>query len=144
MRNMFQVILDCLLIAACLLCVVEAKIAPPTGRDQAKLVEKKIRTGYDENGRPVNQGQDRKGWHRVTGSAKLSSGKATVTINTSTAQGRQDVAFLSRSTYWGTSWSLDTTNTNRYWVVPLTGKTLMVKSSDGADTATVQWKVEGE
>jgi hypothetical protein len=144
MRNMFQVMLDCLLIAALLLCIVEAKIAPTTEVDQAKTVEGKIRTIYDINGRPINQGQDRKGWHKIAGSTKLSSGKATLTLNTSTAQGRQDVSFLSSATFRGTAWSMDTTNTNRYWIVPLSGKTFMVKSSDGADTATVQWKVEGE
>ena len=125
-------------------CSLDAKIAPPTEGDQAKLVQKKIRTIYDSNGRPVNQGQDRKGWHQVAGSTKLSSGKATVTLNTSTTQGRQDISFLSSVTYRGIASSLDTTNTNRYWIVPLGGTSFRIKSSDGADTATVQWKVEGE
>ncbi len=126
-------------------CPVDGQIMPQTFEvNRAKIVEKKVKTTYDEYGRPINQGQVRKGQHRVTGSIRLSSGKATVTVNTSPAQGRQSVGFLSSTTYRGVAWSLDTTNTNRYWVVPLTGKTFMVKSSDGSDTATVQWKVEGE
>lgn len=123
---------------------VAGEIEDTTKVDQSEVVEKKIRTIYGGDGRPVNQGQDRKGWHQVTGSIILLRGNAVYTMNTSTALGRQDVSFLSESTYWGVAWSLDTTNTNRYWVVPLTGTTFMVKSSDGADTATVQWKVEGE
>ena len=123
---------------------VGGKIAITKEVDQVKIAERKIKTNYDENGRPINQGQGQKGQHRIVGSTTLSGGKATITVNTSTAQGRQDVGFLSSTTYRGHAWSLDTTNTNRYWIVPLSGKIFMVKSSDGADSATVQWKVEGE
>lgn len=140
MRRNIIVIVLC--VAIC--CPLAGEVEDTTKAVQSKSVERKIKTIYDMNGRPVNQGQDRKGWHQVTGSTNLSSGKATMTVNTSTSLGRQDVSFLSPLTYRGFAWSLDTTNTNRYWVVPLTGKTFMVKSSDGSDTATVQWKVEGE
>lgn len=144
MRKRFVGVVLCVAILA-ISYPVGAQIMPKTFEvDRSKLVEKKIKTTYDEYGRPVNQGQDRKGQHRVTGSTNLSSGKATISVNTSTAEGKQDVSFLSSATYRGVAWSLDTTNTNRYWVVPLTGKTFMVKSSDTTDTVTVHWKLEGE
>lgn len=138
-RNIIGIVLC---VAIC--CPIAAQIEDTTKVDQSKVVEKKIRTIYGGDGRPMNQGQDRKGWHQVTGSVDLLRGNGIYTLNISNALGKQDVSFLSDSTYWGFAWSLDTTNTNRYWVVPLTGKTFMVKSSNGSDTATVHWKVEGE
>ena len=96
-------------------CPVTGQIMPKTFEvDRAKVVEKKVKTVYDHNGRPINQGQDRKGWHRVGGSVTLSSGRAIVTLNTSAAEGRQDVGFISDSTYAGTAWSLDTNNGKTY------------------------------
>jgi len=112
--------------------------------DKSKQVELKIKTTYDENGRPVNRGQSRKGWHRVSGSMVLTDGETIVTVNTSTGLGRQDVSFIDSTTYTGVAWSLDTTNTNRYWIIPLSGKSFRIKSSNGADVSTVSWKVEGE
>jgi len=134
-------------IALCLLiyCPVYGQIMPKTLEiDRAKVVEKKVKTTYDKYGRPVNQGQVRKGQHQVTGSISLSSGRATVTINTSPNQGRQDVGFLSSSTYRGFSWSLDTANANTYRVIPLSGNSFMIKSSDTTDNVTVQWEVKGD
>ena len=143
MRKKTVCMVLCIAILA-MCCPVAAEIEDTTKVEQPIAVERKIKTIYGGDGRPVNQGQDRKGWHQVTGSIKLLRGNGVYTLNISNALGRQDISFLSDSTYWGFSWSLDTTNTNRYWVVPLTGTTFMVKSSDGSDTATVQWKVEGE
>ena len=144
MRNKVVGIVLC--VAMLVFCYpVGGQIMPKTFEiDQSKRVEKKIKTTYDKYGRPVNQGQVRKGQHRVTGSTNLSGGQAKITVNTSTVQGRQVVGFLSAMTYSGVALSLDTTNTNRYWIVPLTPNTFMVKSSDSTDNGTVQWKVEGE
>jgi len=136
-------VLSVVMFAIC--CSVTGQIMPNTLEiDRSKVVEKKIKTTYDQYGRPVNQGEVRKGQHRVTGSTNLSGGQAKITVNTSTVQGRQVVGFLSAMTYSGVALSLDTTNTNRYWIVPLTPNTFMVKSSDSTDNGTVQWKVEGE
>ena len=107
-------------------------------------VEKRVKTVYDSNGRPVNQAMDAKGWHQVAGSVTLASGKATVALNTSTANGRQDVSFRSNKTYRGSAWSLDTSNTYTYRVYPLTGSSFLIRSSDTGDTATVYYRVEGE
>ena len=59
-------------------------------------IEGKVKTVYDINGRPVNQSQDAKGFHRVTGSVKLVDGKATITLNTNIAEGRQDISFINK------------------------------------------------
>ena len=136
-------VLSVVMLAIC--CPANSQIMPKTLEvDGSKVVEKKIKTTYDQYGRPKNQGEVRKGQHRVTGSVALSSGKATITVNTSTVEGRQVVGFIDSTTYRGVSWSLDTTNTNRYWIVPLSGNKFMVISSDITDSANIQWKVEGE
>jgi len=104
----------------------------------------KVRTVYDVEGRPINQSQEAKGYHRVAGKATLKNGVDTVTINTSTADGRQDMSFLGDSTYSGMAWSLDAGNGNRYWIVPIGGNKFVVMSSDTTDNATVRFQVEGE
>lgn len=109
-----------------------------------KDTERRIKTAYNSGGRPVNQSLDAKGWHRVVGSVTLSSGRAIVTLNTSTEDGKQDVSFKNDSTYRITAWSLDTTNTNTYRGYPLSGSRFLVKSSDGGDNSVVNYSAEGE
>ncbi|GAH16042.1 unnamed protein product, partial [marine sediment metagenome] len=110
---------------------------------EIKKLQGKVVTSYDINGKPIHQSQDAKGWHRQFGTATLSGGRAIVNLNSSPIEGKQDVSFIADSTYRGVAWSLDTTNTNTYWIIPLSGIRVLVKSSDGADTATVRFLLEG-
>lgn len=111
---------------------------------QITETEKKIRTIYDTDGRPLYSSQNNKGWHIVQGSATLSSGKATVTLNTSTDNAKIDVSFLADSTYNGRAWSLDTLNINNYWVVPLSATRFMIISDSVSDNSLVKYSVEGQ
>lgn len=106
--------------------------------------EGKIRTVYDATGRVASQSQDAKGWHIVQDSVKLEAGQALVELNTSTTDGRQDISFRSAKAYSGTAWIPDSTNTNTYRVVPLTGGLCQVRSSDAGDTLMVYFRLEGE
>lgn len=108
------------------------------------LLKRQIKTQYDIYGRPVNQAQNAKGHHMVVGSTKLVSGVDTLTLNTSTTDGKQDISYMADSTYSGRAWSLSASNSNRYWIVPLSGTQFIVKSSSGTDTATVRFILEGE
>ena len=83
----------------------------------AQDAEKKVKTNYDINGNPVNQSQDSKGLHRVVGLVKLVGGKAAVFLNSSTAEGRQDISFIADSTYNGIAWSLDTLSFYNYRIM---------------------------
>lgn len=107
-------------------------------------VKRQVRTVYDINGRVVNQAQDAKGFHRVSGSTKLVAGVDTVTLNSGTVNGKQDISFTGAGTYWGRAWSLTPTNDSTYKVVPISGTQFLIKSSGGTDTATVNFVVEGE
>lgn len=118
------------------LCAVE--------KDQKAQTKGEILTTYDADGTPVNQGIERKGYHRVTGQKTLINGRATVHMNTSIEGGRRDVSFLSASSYRGYAWSTDTTNSNTYIVYPLTGRMAQIRSSDSTDTATINYALEGE
>jgi hypothetical protein len=111
---------------------------------QVDRLDKRIKTTYSILGRVVNQAQNAKGLHRVSGNTKLVAGVDTITLNVSTALGRQDVSYLSSSSYRGWAWSLDPANDSTYKVVPLSGTQFLIKSSGGTDTATVQFVVEGE
>ncbi len=106
--------------------------------------EGKVKTVYDINGRPVNQSQDAKGLHRVSGTVKLVAGLSTVTLNTNISNGRQDISFISESTYRGQVWVSDTSNSNIYGIYPQSGTQFIIVSSDAADTNTVNYWVEGE
>ena len=128
-------VLIALLILFLLFCYVSSR---------ADNVEARVKTHYDTTGRAVNQSSDAKGLHYVTGTVKLSSGQVAVSLNTSISQGRQDVSFISQNTYSGTAFSLDTANTNSYRVIPVSGVKFIIKSSSGSDTATVQFRLEGE
>lgn len=107
-------------------------------------IEGRVKTQYDANGRPVNQSEEAKGLHYVTGSATLSSGRATININTSIADGKQDVSFISASTYRGSAWSTDTSNVNVYKVVPLKGTQCLIMSDSTSDNSTVYFRLVGE
>lgn len=119
-------------------------IVPIIDGQAADDTEQRVKTIYDADGRPVNQAIDSKGWHQVTGQVKLASGRSTVTLNTSTADGKQDVSFRDSSTYRGSAWSLDTSNAYTYRVIPLSGARFQIRSSEPTDTATVRYRVEGE
>lgn len=106
--------------------------------------EGKIKTQYGADGRPINRGEGAKGHHWLVGDVKLVAGRATVTLNTSTVNGLQDVSFIADSTYSVGVWSLDTSNTTTYRGRPLSGSKFLITSSSGSDTATVRWKANGE
>jgi len=112
-------------------------------QDEIRKLQGEILTTYSPDGEPIHQSQDAKGWHRQFGAATLDNGRAIVNLNSSPAEGKQDVSFMADSTYRGVAWSLDTTNTNIYWIIPLSGTQILVKSSDNADTATVRFLLEG-
>jgi hypothetical protein len=110
--------------------------------DQA---EKKVKTTYGADGRPINQSQYAKGWHRVFGEMKFSgNGVDTVELNTSINNGKQDVSFVSEKTFTGRAWSLDGDNGNSYRVRPIGGNKVEIISSDSTDTNSIQYILEGE
>lgn len=123
---------------------VKQNVKPIVTQSDIARVKGQIKTNYDINGRPVNQAQNAKGFHRVIGSTKLSGGVDTVTLNTSMSDGRQDVSFISSGTYHGLAWSLSASNDSTYKVIPLSGTKFIIKSSGGTDTATVKYIVSGE
>jgi len=113
------------------------------GVDEKKILGK-VKTIYTIQGRPTFQHRAAKGWHQVADAVKLVAGRATVTLNTSTAEGRQDISFFDKTSYRGLAFSLDTLNTFTYSVIPLNGKQFMIKSTNETDTATVNFVVDGE
>ena len=112
-------------------------------QDEIRKLQGEILTTYSPDGEPVFQAQDAKGWHRQFGTTKLVDGLATIDLNSSPSEGKQDVSYVADSTYRGAAWSLDSANTKTYWVIPLSGKQVLVKSSDNTDTATVRFFIEG-
>ena len=112
--------------------------------DAEKRILGKVKTIYTVKGRPTQRSQFGKGWHQIADSWKLVAGRAIVSLNTSTSQNRQDVSFLSKETYRGTAFSLDTLNSRTYKIIPLSGAQFLIMSSDSTDTATVNFLVEGE
>lgn len=107
-------------------------------------VEQRVKTVYNSTGRPANQSQDAKGLHYVADNVQLSSGSVIVTLNSSTADGRQDISFISAFTYGGIAWNPDTSIDFTYRVIPLTGLRFKIQSSDNGDTSWVYYRVEGE
>ena len=107
-------------------------------------VEGRIKTVYGIDGRPINQSQYAKGYHRVFGECKLVNGIDTISINSSTEDGLQDVTFIGKGTYHGKVWSLNSDNTKSYRIIPLDGQRFIVRSSDTTDTNTINFQVEGE
>jgi hypothetical protein len=126
------------------LCLLGVQIAAQQDSVRTLEIEGRVKTVYGTDGRPVNQSQDAKGFHRVTGSVKLASGRAILSFNSSTENGKQDVSFISASTYIGKLSVTDTTNSYTYYFYPLSGKQAMIKSSSGTDTTTVHFIVERE
>lgn len=118
----------------------EMKISPI---DENRILGK-VKTIYTMKGRPTQQARGSKGWHQVADSVKLVAGRAIVSLNTSTAQGRQDVSFISKVTYRGMAFGLDTSGTAIYKLFPLSGTSFLIKSSSVTDTAMIYFRVEGE
>lgn len=114
-----------------------------SGIDEKRILGK-IKTIYTMKGRPTQQRQASKGWHQVADSVKMVAGRAKVLLNTSTAQGRQDVSFISKVTYRGMAFNLDTLSTTTYKLTPLSGTKFLIKSSSIADISLVYFLVEGE
>lgn len=106
--------------------------------------EGRVKTQYDINGRPINQSEEAKGLHYITGSVTLSGGRATINFNTSTADGKQDVSFIGVGTYRGIVWSTDTSNINVYKIVPLSGIQCLIMSDSISDVSTVNYRLVGE
>lgn len=114
-------------------------------QDDKQEAKEEILTVYDITGQPIFQSQDNPGWHRVMDSVTLSSGLATVTLNTSTANGGQDVSFISSFSYHGHAWALNLNYLgNAYTVWPRTDSKFQVRSSDANDSSTVYYLVEGQ
>ncbi len=140
----FLCVLALLLLGAFAIVAADSTKAP-TVKEVVKQSEQKIKTRYSISGDVVNQAQNAKGYHRVTGTATLANGVDTVVLNASVSNGRQDVSFLADSTYFGTAWPLSISHrSKRYSVLPLSGTRFVVVSSDSTDTATVRFQVEGE
>ncbi len=119
--------------------LVEPLPAPPA-------VEGRVKTVYDiGTGRPVNQSEHAKGYHRAVREIKLGgSGYDTITVNSSISDGRQDLSFIDHTTYFGRVWSLDADNESSYRIIPISGTQFIIISSDSTDTGTVRVMVEGE
>jgi len=126
-----------------LLAVDSLKTEEPVVPQKVEQIEGRVKTVYGIDGRPVNQSQNAKGYHRVQGNAKLQNGVDTIDLNTSTGDGGQDVTFIGDSTYFGMARAV-LVNGHTYTIVPISGKRFVVVSSDTTDTATVRFRLEGE
>jgi len=115
---------------------------PPVAAD--KIIEGKVKTVFGSDGRPINQSQEAKGYHRISGEIKMVNGRDTIELNSSANDGRNDVTFIGIKTYTGSAWSLVASNTKSYRLIPLAGNKFEIISTDSLDTATVQYMVEGE
>lgn len=114
------------------------------GQSEKQDAKNEILTVYGSDGRPLYQSQDSKGWHRVIGSVTLSSGEATVTLNTSTSDGRQNISFQSSTSYRGyVNTVVDADKVNIYSISQNSGTSFDVFSDDGSDNSTVYYIVEG-
>jgi hypothetical protein len=120
------------------------KVTVETKSVDEKRILGKVKTIYTVQGRPTQQRRAAKGWHQVADAVKLAGGRAMISLNTSTIQGRQDVSFIDKTTYRGQAFSLDTLNNFIYQLIPLSGKQFLIKSSSATDTATVNFLAEGE
>ena len=139
----FIMIFFVVLIAAPItLCVTDSTKKDVTV-ESAEDIEGRVKTVYGTDGRPVNQSQYAKGKHTVSGIATMVNGVDTITVNTSTAKGGQDVSFIDNLTYDGTARAV-VANGHTYTVIPISGKKFVVVSSDSLDTASVRFTVEGE
>lgn len=120
------------------------KVEVETTSVDEKRILGKVKTIYTTQGRPTFQHRAAKGWHQVADAVKLVGGRATVSLNTSTGQGRQDVSFFDKTSYRGLAYNLDTLNSFTYQLIPLSGTQFLIKSSSATDTATVNFIADGE
>ncbi len=117
----------------------------PDPRAIALEMKREILTVYNSTGRVVNQYEDAKGFHRISGLAKLVAGVDTINLNTNVTNGLQDLSFRADSTYNGLAWSSVIGNRAKtYSILPVNGTQFIVISSDATDTATIRWQVAGE
>ena len=139
-----------LFIILTLICFDAVVLNSAIAENTVDVVQGLVKTVYDITGRPVNQSEDAKGFHRVADSVTLTAGSAQITLNTSTADGKQDVSFIGSSTYNGSAWTTDSTSNNTYKVYPLTSYIFKIKSYDSTgsfdatDVSTVYYRLEGE
>lgn len=139
-----------LCLCACYMAVAQtdsSKVGAPRGFTARKDIREagwKAKTIYAPDGRPAFQSQQGKGWHVIKGTAKLVAGTVTVVINTSPKDGKQDLSFTAVGSFKGTAWSLASGNTATYRVRPSSTYQAVITSSSGADTATVEYMLEGD
>lgn len=114
-------------------------MASASGQD----IERNVKTAYDAKGRPAFQSENNRGYHTILDQTTLSNGRDTVNLNTSVADGRQDISFYSKDSFSGVAWSTTEADTNTYRVIPLSGASFIILSSDTAYAGTVNYKVEG-
>ena len=106
--------------------------------------KQEILTIYNASGEVMGQAEDNPGWHRVMGTVTLDDDAAVVvTLNTSTADGNQDVSFQSQTSYGGYAWSICDARTN-FTITPKSGHAFWVASSDTTARHTVYYIVEGQ
>ena len=122
---------------------VETEVRKMSASNEKRILGK-VKTIYTTKGRPTQQARASKGWHQVADSVRLVAGRAMVSLNTSTAKGRQDVSFISQVTYRGMAFNLDTLSTATYKLTPLSGTKFLIKSSSTTDISLVYFLVEGE
>lgn len=132
-------------VAVCASAIIIGLVGTGIGQE-AKTTEQKVTVQYDaETGRPLYGAVGTKPYHRAPGKKKLVAGQGTVTLNTSTANGSQDISFIGDSTYHVFVWSTSPTNANRYVGYPTSGKSFTIKCvTDTTDTATVNYVAEGQ
>ena len=133
-----------LILAFLFLLLFISMIISTQNADGQNETEQRVKAVYGIDGRPINQTGETKGFHRVSASVKLVDGLATITLNTSTTDGQQNVSFISEDTYRGQVWVSDTSNTNTYGVYPQSGTQFIILSSSATDTVIVNYWVEGE
>lgn len=111
---------------------------------EVEIVKGQVKTRYGPDGRPVNQSEYAKGKHTVVGSCTLVNGVDTISLNTSTQNGQQDVSFIDNSTYFGQAWIVGGNGGKTYEIRAIAGNKFVIASSDTTDTSTVNFQVEGE
>ena len=111
---------------------------------KTESVKQEILTVYNSSGRVTGQAEDNPGWHRVMDTITLDDDAAViVTLNTSTADGAQDVSFQSQTSYGGYAWSISDGRTI-FTITPIDGHSFWVASSDTTARHTVYYLVEGQ
>ena len=112
---------------------------------EIKRLKGQVQTIYEiGSGRPAQQGIFQKGLHSAQDQITLVAGRAIVEVNTSIQEGKQDLSFVDKDSYRGWAWTTDSTDTNRYTVIPLSGTKFLIRSSDPADASTINYMVTGD